>query len=130
MADEADKAEGGSRDTLLHPGPIGGDYLMAWHSMSASDRAQFVLYEAPAHLLGLAGILAKQPMGNPGFDAGLAFLADAVTALARRMERAATIQRREQEQRRAAQAAEAKRRQAARPKRKSKPTKRRKAGAA
>jgi hypothetical protein len=126
----ADKAEGGSRDTLLHPGPIGGGDLMAWHSMSASHRAQFVLHEAPAHLLGLAEILAWQRMGNPGFDAGLAFLADAVTALARQMERAATIQRRDHEQRRAGQAAEAERRQAARPKWKSKPTKRRKAGAA
>ena len=125
-----DKAEGGARDTLLHPGPIGGDDLLAWASMSAAHRAQYVLHEAPAHLLGLAGVLARQRMGNTGFDAGLAFLADAITALARQMERAAAVQRREQEQRRITLAAERARQRAARPKRVRKPAKRAKGGAA
>ena len=119
-----------SRDTLLHPGPIGGADLAAWHAMSPTHRAQYVFHEAPGHLLGIAATLARQRIGNPGFDAGQAFLAEAVTALARQMERAAAIQRREQERQRVARAAEAERVRAARPKRVRKPVKRKKGGAA
>ncbi len=124
-----DKMEGGSRDTLLHPGPLGGEDPTAWAAMTAAHRAEYVLHRAPAHLLGLAGVLCMQRMGNPGFDAGSAFLAEAITGLARQMERAATIQRREQEQRRVALAAEAERVRAARPKRVRKPAKKKKGGA-
>ncbi len=94
-----DKAEGGSRDTLLHPGAIGSADLAAWDAMSPLHRAQRVTDEAPGHLLGLAAMLGRQRMGNPGFDAGTAFLADALIALARQMERAVVIQRRNRERR-------------------------------
>ena len=97
-----DKAEGSSRDTLLHPGAIGGADLAAWDAMSPLNRAQHVTDEAPRHLLGLAAMLARQRMGNPGFDARTAFLADALVALARQMERAVVIQRRDRERRQAA----------------------------
>ena len=124
-----DKMEGGTRDTLLHPGPIGAEDPEAWHAMLPTHRAQYVLHHAPEHLLGIAELLGKQRIGNPGFDAGLAFLAEAVVALARQMERAAAIQRREQDQRRIAQTAESARQRAAKPKRVRKPAKRKKGGA-
>ncbi len=123
-----DKMEAGDRDTLLHPGPIGSDDPMGWAAMSPTHRAQHVLHTAPTHLLGIASVLFRQHAGNDRKDAGLRFLADAVVALARQTERAATIQRREQAQRQQAEAAAREAERAARrakpqPKRKPRPKK-------
>ena len=98
--------------------------------MSAADRAEFVLHQAPAHSLGVASVLARQRSGNPGLDAGVAFLGDTLTALARQMERAAIIQRREQNQRRMALMMEVERQRVSKPKRVRKPARRKKGGAA
>ncbi len=98
--------------------------------MHARHRAQFVLHEAPGYLRGIAALLGKQRIGNPSFDAGLAFMSASVTALARQMERALAVQDCEQECRRVAQAEEVEKLRTARPKRVRKPAKRRKAGKA
>ena len=128
-----DKAESGSRDTLLHPGPIGAGDLGAWDAMSPTLRAQYVFHHAPNHLLGIAGLLGKQRISNPGCDAELAFLTEALMTLARQMERAAALQRREHQMLVDSYVAEMRQQHEAqhakpRSKRKRKPTTRRKAG--